>query len=371
MEKIDRVTLTEEVVEGAGLPQKAMDARKTDYPDHEEVGTLIVTSQSDLTKAIGDKERAKRVADLFTRSAAADPQLSKLIHSSLDLDRLDYLLRDSHAAGVPYGHVDINYLLNNLKVSAEKVVGFRAKALPAVEHLLLARFFMHRVVYYHKTIYGMEEACRQLLRRVRDRDSNRYDLPVDGEEVERLVTSNALHSFTDAFVDNIIRQATDDKDDVIRALAMAVQARRPPSLIKEVQVCEEMEQQYHAGAMFQRNCKSRLWNLAQEFRIPLGQFLLCGPRITVIKPPKQSRASEMAQLKPEEINTRVSEEEEADVKVFEDGTAEPRSFVDIRHSLIAKYAKYSLQMFRLYVVYEGSDRMDVLGKLRDRVKDWD
>jgi HD superfamily phosphohydrolase len=371
MEKIDEVTLTEEVVEGAAPTQKAIDARKTDYPDHEEVGTLIVTSQSDLTNAIGGKERAKKVADLFTRSTAGDPQLSKLIHSSLDLDRLDYLLRDSHATGVPYGHVDINYLLNNLKVSAEKVVGFRDKALPAVEHLLLARFFMHRVVYYHKTIFGMEETCRQLLRRVRDRDDNRYGLPVDGEEIKKLVTSNALHSFTDAFVDNVIRQATDDEDHVIGALATAVQARRPPLFIKEVQVCEETEQQYHAGAAFQRNCKSRLRSLAQEFHIPLGQFLLCGPKITVIKPPRHSRASEMAHLKPEEINIRVSEEEEADVKVFEDGTAEPRSFVDIRHSLIAKYAKYSLQMSRLYVVYDGSDRIDVRGRLRDRVKDWD
>jgi hypothetical protein len=132
-----------------------------------------------------------------------------------------------------------------------------------------------------------------------------------------------------------------------------------------------MGQRFHAGATFQRNCKSRLRSLAEEFQIPLGQFLLCSPRIAVLKPPKQSRASEMAQLKPEELSVWMSEEEEADIKVFEDDTPEPRSFVDIPHSLIAKYANYSLQMFRLYVVCEGSDRMAVLGKLRQRVKDWD
>jgi HD superfamily phosphohydrolase len=41
-----------------------------------------------------------RIADLFRRSETADPQLSKLIHSSLDMDRLDYLMRDAKAVEV-------------------------------------------------------------------------------------------------------------------------------------------------------------------------------------------------------------------------------------------------------------------------------
>jgi hypothetical protein len=78
------------------------------------VGEAIVTSQEDIRDAIGGPKRAKQVADLFSRSKAADPQLSKLLHSSLDMDRVDYLQRDSRAAGVPYGSIDANYLLNSL-----------------------------------------------------------------------------------------------------------------------------------------------------------------------------------------------------------------------------------------------------------------
>jgi len=371
MERIDRVRLAEEVVEADASRQRVIDAGKVEYPDHEEIGTLIVTSQKELVEAIGGMGRAEKIAQLFTRSRAADPQLSKLIHSSLDLDRLDYLLRDSHATGVPYGQVDINYLLNNLKVSSQRVVGFRAKALAAVEHLLLARFFMHRVVYYHKTIYGMEEACRQLLRRIRDRDCEQYGLPPDGKAVRELVECEKLYGFTDAFVDKVIHQAVQDADEVIRTLAICVQGRRPPSLLKEVTVCATPKETYHVGVMFVKNCKSRLRDLADEFKIPLGQFLLCDPRIAVVKPPRHGRASEMTRLKPEELNARVSEEEEADIKVFEDDEGEPRSFVDIPHSLIAKYADYSLQMFRLYVVYEGPGRAKIISALRDRVKTWD
>jgi len=371
MEKLDKVMLIEEEVECAPSVVKAIDARKSRYPKHEEVGALIVTGQDDLVKAIGGEENAKAVADIFTRAKAADPQLSKLIHSSFDIDRWDYLLRDSYATGVPYGQIDVNYLLNNLKVSPQKVVGFKEKALAAVEHFLLARFFMHRVVYYHKTIYGMEEACRQLLRRLRDRDGEHYNIPMDGESIKNLVTSERLYLFTDAFVDNIIQQAVNDEDEIIQALAKAIRNRRPPKLLREVLVCEETEKKYHAGKTFMQNCRVRLNDLADEFKIPLGQFLLCETILPVVKQPERRTASEMAKLEQQEIRDIAHEEEEEDIKIFVGDEDEPKSLMEIEHSLVVKYVDYSFQMFRLYVVYEGEDKDDIIGQLCNRVKGWD
>jgi len=371
MEKPDRVKLIEEEIEGAPTTVKAIDARKSRYPKHEEVGALIVTGQDDLVKAIGGGENAKAVADLFTRAKAADPQLSKLIHSSFDIDRWDYLLRDSYATGVPYGQIDVNYLLNNLKVSPQKVVGFKEKALAAVEHFLLSRFFMHRVVYYHKTIYGMEEACRQLLRRLRDRDGEHYNIPTDGESIKNLVASERLYLFTDAFVDNIIQQAVNDEDEIIQALAKAIQNRRPPKLLREVLVCEETEKKYHAGKTFMQNCRGRLNDLADEFNIPLGQFLLCEIILPVVEPPERRTASEMAKLEQQEIRDMAHEEEEEDIKIFVGDEDEPKSLMEIEHSLVVKYVDYSFQMFRLYVVYEGEDKGSLISQLRKKVKDWD
>jgi HD superfamily phosphohydrolase len=368
MEKVDRIKLIEEEVEGETQSTKAIDARKSKYPEHEEVGELIVTSQVDLVKAIGSEDRATAVANIFTRRETADPQLSKLIHSSFDIDRWDYLLRDSYATGVPYGRIDINYLLNNLKVSPEKIVGFSDKALPAVEHFLLARFFMHRVVYYHKTIYGMEEACRQLLRRLRDRNGEHYGLPVDGEEVKKLVKSRELSTFTDGFVDSVIQNAVSDDDPVICVLARSIQSRRPPKLLKEVSVCEDVERRTHRGRVFMQNCRAKLRGLAEEFNIPLQQFLICEPKATVVKRPEELTYGQAAQMKAEEIRERAFEEEEEDIKVFVGDDEEPTSLKDIEHSLIVKYADYFFQMFRLYVVYEDKD---MIAKLRENVKDWD
>jgi len=159
MEKIDDVILTEDLISQDGTKEQAKKSfdmgRMNSYPSHAELGSLIVKSNQDIIEAIGSKDRAKEVADFLTRSTTKSPQLSKLIASSLDLDRLDYLLRDSRAAGVPFGYIDINYLLNNLKLSSGGMLGILEKAIPAAEQFLLARFFMHRCVYYHKTTYGL------------------------------------------------------------------------------------------------------------------------------------------------------------------------------------------------------------------------
>jgi HD superfamily phosphohydrolase len=375
MEKLDKVKLIEEEVESVTPSRKAVEPTEaTAYPEHEEISALIVTKQDDLIKALGNKDRAKDIADIFTGTGTADPQLSKFVHSSFDIDRWDYLLRDSQATGLPYGCIDIDYLLNNVRVSQEGMVGFADKALPAIEHFLLARFFMYRVVYYHKTIYGFEEACRQLLRRLRDRYP-KYDIPRDKKAVEEWVVSEKLYIFTDAFVDKIIRDAvkhegTGEWDETIRALARSIQGRKPPKLLKEVQVCEETKQQYHRGNRFIQNCKNKLKDLASEFEIPLGQFLLCQPKITVVKWPEEQTVSQVAKLKPEDIAARVSKEEEEDIKIFHGDEEEPSSLMDVEHSLVVKYAKYSLQIFRLYVVYDDKDAKQKISRLRERIKEW-
>ncbi len=226
MERLDRVTLTEELT-GTRTPRPLALGRPV-YPNHEDLGSIIVTEQEDLRSALGGLDRANRIASLFTRSEAADVQISKLIHSSLDMDRLDFLLRDARAVGVPYGEIDIDYLLNNLRASPTGMIGIALKALPAAEQFLIARYFMYRTVYYHKTTYGMEEALRQLLRRCRD--ENIGEVPKDGDAVRRIARDpSLLLDFTDNYVDRVVHAALGNPDGVIKRLARCIAFRKPPS----------------------------------------------------------------------------------------------------------------------------------------------
>lgn len=361
MEELDKVELTEDLVKNDVSSRKKVYERRPPYPGHVQLGRLIVTTQPDLIKAIGSKQRAKRVADLFSRGKAANPRLSKLISSSFDMDRLDYLIRDSRAAGVPYGLVDINYLLNSLRVSPSGLVGVLLKALPAAEQFLFARYFMHRAVYFHKTTVAIEEACRHLLRRVRD--AGKYGLPKDGEAVRSLVKSEKLGLFTDAWIDGIVQEACNGEDAVVATLARAIKARHPPKLLKEVAVLRESTEKHHAGTTFKQNCRHRLAELAQDKGIEVGQFLF-----SVTK--ELSLEERAALVSEEEARDLPPEEADPVIKIFVGNAEEPTSILSISESIVSKCSGWRFQAFRLYVVYEGPDEQGVLAELRERVKDW-
>ncbi len=357
MERVDWVKLTEEEV---GTTTREISGATEKYPDHEELGRYILESQKDISKALGGKARAKKIGGLFSRLKSADQQLSKLIHSSLDMDRLDYLLRDARAAGVPYGEIDLNYLLNNIRISPKGMLGVDEKALAAAEHFLLARVFMHRVVYFHKTTFGCEEACRQLLRRVRE--SGKTEIAKDGNAIKAICASPSFRGFTDDYVDRIVLNAVDDSDPVIATLAKCLVERRPPKLILEIGGVEDKTSDFTPGSVFRKRCKEELEGLARKHKLNLGQFLLCGP-----KPIRfEERGSLFTRTEAEKLKP---EEREELIMVFRQGHEEPQSIVDIKGSIIHSLSNQVFAIQRLYLV--GDDIAgEKLKKIREDVHKW-
>lgn len=358
MERIDKVQLTEEFLSN----DKIIRADKIPYPKHEEIGELIVTRQRDLIEALGGKERATRLAALFAGKTTDNQQLSKLIHSSLDMDRLDYLLRDAQATGVPYGQIDLNYLLHNFKASPSGMLGVKERAITAVDHFLLGRFFMHRSVYYHKTTFGLEEACRQLLRRLRDREE-KYGLPADGEAIKDVARGRNLGQFTDGFVDGIVERAAQDADQVIQSLANSIRRRRPPKLLKEVSVLGQSASADHSGTLFKNNCKHQLQQLAKRYKIPVGRFLVCQTPPFTLEERGAFITDDQGRKLPPEAKDEL-------IKVFEGDATEPTSVVNVKHSLIHVCSNYFYQAFRLYLVRDDKTDAEQIKKLKAEVARW-
>jgi len=75
-------------------------------------------------------------------------RLSGIIHGDLDVDRMDYLLRDAYYTGAPYGTVDAHRLIRNLHLTPEGIV-LDENGVSAAESLLIARTLMRPSVYYH------------------------------------------------------------------------------------------------------------------------------------------------------------------------------------------------------------------------------
>jgi uncharacterized protein len=92
--------------------------------------------------------------------------LYQLISGQLDVDRLDYLTRDSFFTGVSEGVVGYDRILKMLTVHNGELM-VEEKAIYSIEKFLVARRLMYWQVYLHKTVLGAEQMVKQAIKRAR------------------------------------------------------------------------------------------------------------------------------------------------------------------------------------------------------------
>jgi len=129
------------------------------------------TSEVNRVLASYDEKLPEQIRDVITK--VFRPQhITKIISSQLDVDRIDYLLRDSLMTGVSYGRFDLEWLLHSLrigKVSGQTEIGFDLrKGRYIAEEFIIARYSMYNQVYYHKTTRGVEILFEKLIKRLLD-----------------------------------------------------------------------------------------------------------------------------------------------------------------------------------------------------------
>ncbi len=90
----------------------------------------------------------------------------QLVSSQLDIDRLDYLNRDSFFTGVVEGHIGSERIIKMLNVHDDELV-IEEKGIYSIENFLSARRLMYWQVYLHKTTVAIETMLVQIIRRVR------------------------------------------------------------------------------------------------------------------------------------------------------------------------------------------------------------
>jgi uncharacterized protein len=123
---------------------------------------------------LGIDLKAEDVARLLENSPAAGNALfwRSLIDGPIDADRMDYLLRDSHHAGVQYGRYDWQRLVNTVELvpgeDAESAmrVGVNEGGWHVAESLVLARYAMFTQVYFHKTRIAYDHHFEQAMKKI-------------------------------------------------------------------------------------------------------------------------------------------------------------------------------------------------------------
>lgn len=138
---------------------------------------------------------------------------NQLISSQLDVDRLDYLKRDSFYTGVSEGNVNTQRIISMMNVSDDELV-IDAKGIYSIENFLTARMFMYWQVYYHKTSALAEHLLVKILARAKTLVSEGHHLPAS-ENLQYFLQRNSFGSATD---EDIQRFTELDDNDIIQAM---------------------------------------------------------------------------------------------------------------------------------------------------------
>jgi len=150
---------------GHGPLSHALEGILTPGVDHEAWTRRILLEDTTIHRRLRavDPALPEKVVDVLA-GRARPAWISSLVSSQLDVDRMDYLLRDAFYTGADYGRFQLDRILHTLALDGERVV-IRHKGLQAAEEYVLSRYFMYWRVYLHKTTRGQEVLLKAIVRR--------------------------------------------------------------------------------------------------------------------------------------------------------------------------------------------------------------
>ena len=245
---IDNVKSTDDMVGGLDSPvddNKSLlsdiaNFKKRKAKDHEHMGLEVINKDPEI-KAILEAANVSpdEIGQIIIGDTQAKPVYAQLLHSSLDADRLDYLLRDSRQAGVSFGNVELEYILRQLRIEncalhrdngAEEtieLVVFDIRGQHAIEHFLMARYFHYTQVVQHKTSSAFEAVAKALEYKV----LTTVDTPYKSyDAIAKLIGTEQFYEYTDDYMWQAINNYCKvSEDKYINALWECLSQRKKPN----------------------------------------------------------------------------------------------------------------------------------------------
>ena len=203
---------------------------------HEEITLALMR---EMNKEIGG--RLGGAIEIFT-GKHKQRFLHQLVSSQLDVDRLDYLRRDSFFSGVAEGMIGHERIIKMMTVHENDLV-IEEKGIYSVEKFLISRRLMYWQVYLHKTVIAAEQLLIEILHRARELSLNNIILPGSPSllfflrnsiAASSLTSSDVLQKFTgldDTDVMSAIKQWQYCEDKVLSLLCKMLTERKLPKIV--------------------------------------------------------------------------------------------------------------------------------------------
>lgn len=245
---IDNVKATDKIVDGLDTPiddnicllGDIANFKKRKAKDHEHMGAEVVKKDPEIASILKSaKVSSEEIGQIIIGDTQAKPVYAQLLHSSLDADRLDYLLRDSRQAGVSFGSVELEYIIRQLRIerctlhrdngTKEEIdlVVFDIRGQHAIEHFLMARYFHYTQVVQHKTSSAFEAIAKALEYKVLTATTTPYPTY---ESIVDLIGMDTFYQYTDDYMWETIRNYSEESENpYITALWECLSQRKKPT----------------------------------------------------------------------------------------------------------------------------------------------
>jgi HD superfamily phosphohydrolase len=232
---------------------------------HEQLGRAVLGNDKHIAEVL-KKHRISSDDLKAVLSREKVGALTNLVSSDLDCDRLDYLLRTAHCAGLPYGQVDLEYITTQTCVDSEGYLCLTKKALRAADHLLVSRYYDYTQVAFHKTIVALELVLRNVIQELLERQL----LDCSGATMLRMITDGSFASFDDQYIIAQIRDAQKKLDprDSLHLKIDSVLNRHPPKLVassESIASADEPTRKLHRN--LDKQLRDKMREAAVKFKI--------------------------------------------------------------------------------------------------------
>ena len=165
------------------------------YNHHEDMTVRVILEDTDVNKILNkyDSNLASDIANVIAHKGKFK-LVEQLTSSQLDVDRMDYLQRDSYFTGALYGTIDVERIIRSMKIVDHEVL-YRASGSPAIESYLMARYHMYNQIYYHPVARSYELLLQSIFLRIMDLNEQNIYISSYIEDFIKAINEQDLKSY--------------------------------------------------------------------------------------------------------------------------------------------------------------------------------
>ncbi len=208
------------------------------FHSHEHWGKLILEDENtEIGMAIREvlgEQRTRRLFALYAGDEECDgekiaPFLKEIVSSQLDVDRMDYMIRDQANSGAQIGGFDSARVIRALRVGDDGHLYAKLWGLPAIEAYLVTRYHMYNQVYFHKVNQLTQEYLVRSLSRARalaTKGELKLSDALSNMLLNESLTVKQYVRLSDSDINGVLMDWADHEDEILSGYSKRLVSRR-------------------------------------------------------------------------------------------------------------------------------------------------